>query len=449
MPCPRRRRFPLGCGCRRPPQRRRHPVSSRQEGGELRVRGRLGPKGQRDRRKLRLVVIIGALLSFAPLSLDMYLPALPSLARSLGGTAWEIQLTLTACLLGLATGQLIAGPLSDRTGRRRPLLIGVGAYAAASWACTLAPSLPVLITLRLIQGASGAAGIVIARAVMRDLFEGPELARFLGLAMAVNGLAPILAPMIGGQIIRFGSWRLVFVVLGCIGLALLVAAALGLPETHVRLQRAQGGVRPALRTFRSLVADRRFSGYGLSCGLAYAAMFAYIGGSPFVIEDRFGVAPQVFSAIFAGNACGIMLLSQTSARLVRRYGARRLLQVGLGMSLTGALLLVVVAASRVGLVGILPGFLLTVASIGLINPNATALALGEHAAEAGSASALLGMAQVILGGVAAPLSGLGGRVAELPMVLTMATASAGATASYLLLVVRRRPPASAAMASTT
>ena len=403
--------------------------------------------GVRDRPSLKLVLIIGALSAFAPLSMDMYLPALPSLSRSLGGTAWEVQLTLTACLLGLAIGQLVAGPLSDRIGRRRPLLFGVGAYALASLACGLAPSVPALIALRLIQGASGAAGIVIARAVVRDLYDGPALARFLALALAVNGIAPILAPIVGGQIIRFGPWRIVFLVLGLIGLALLAAAAFGLPETHARVRRAQGGVRDAMRTFRSLAVDRRFQGYALSVGLAYAAMFAYISGSPFVIEDRFGLPPQVFSVIFAVNAFGIMLAGQTSARLVHRLGARRLLRLGLGMSLTGACLLVVVGVTGLGLGGILPGFFLTVASIGLINPNATALALGRHGTDAGSASALLGLAQFVIGGAAAPLAGLGGSVAEMPMVLTMAMASVGATASYLLLVVRPGPAADRADAA--
>ncbi len=388
-------------------------------------------------RDLRLVVLLGALSAFAPLSIDMYLPALPSLSRALGGPAWALQLTLTACLVGLAAGQLISGPLSDRAGRRLPLLAGVAVYAAASVACAAAPSVPLLILLRLVQGGSGAAGIVISRAVVRDLYEGPQLARFLALTMVVNGVAPIAAPLLGGQILRFGSWRIVFLVLAAIGVALLAATALWLPETHPTARRAGGGVRVTLATFRRLVRERAFDGYGLTVGLAYAAMFAYISGAPFVIEDRYALAPQVFSLMFAINAFGIMVAGQLSARLVQRRGATALLRVGLASSLTGAALLLAVGLAGGGLAGILPGFFLVVSSIGWISPNATALALGGHAAEAGSASALLGLAQFVIGGAVAPLAGLAGPRAEMPMVVAIAAASAAAATSYAVLVGRR------------
>jgi DHA1 family bicyclomycin/chloramphenicol resistance-like MFS transporter len=191
--------------------------------------------------QVRLVFIIGALSAFGPLSLDMYLPALPSLSQELGGTATQAQLTLTACLLGLAAGQVLAGPLSDALGRRRPLLAGLLGYTGASLLCALAPSVPILIGLRLLQGLAGAAGIVIARAVVRDLYSGTEAARFFSLTMAVNGLAPILAPILGGQLLRVTSWRGVFFVLAAIGLALVLVAALGLRETLPPPHRRSGG----------------------------------------------------------------------------------------------------------------------------------------------------------------------------------------------------------------
>jgi DHA1 family bicyclomycin/chloramphenicol resistance-like MFS transporter len=228
--------------------------------------------------RTRLVVIIGALSAFGPLSIDMYLPALPSLPQELGGTASQVQLTLTACLLGLAAGQVIAGPLSDRMGRRRPLLAGLLLYALASLMCAVAPSLPALIAFRLLQGLAGAAGVVIARAVVRDLFSGSDVARFLALTMLVNGLAPILAPIIGGQLLTFTTWRGVFILLTVIGVGLFLLAALGLGESLPEEQRRTGGIMETLRTFRSLLTDRSFVGYALSSGLAFAAMFAYISG---------------------------------------------------------------------------------------------------------------------------------------------------------------------------
>ena len=396
----------------------------------------------------RLIILVGALSAFAPLSIDMYLPALPRLATSLGGAAWQLQLTITGCLIGLAVGQLVAGPLSDRFGRRRPLLLGVGLYAAASLGCAAAPSVPVLVLLRLLQGGSGAAGIVIARAVVRDLHEGPALARFLALMMVVNGLAPVLAPVVGAQILRLGSWRPVFVLLGAIGAALLAAAAAGLPETLPPERRHGGGLGRTLGILAGLLRDRTFAGCALANGLAYAAMFAYIAGSPFVVQDRFGGSAQLFSAIFATNACGIMAAGQLSARLARRLGARPLLVGGLAVSLSGAGVLAAAGLTGAGLPAILPGFFLVVASIGFVSPNAAALALGAHGREAGSASALLGLAQFLIGGAAAPLAGIGGARADGPMIATIAAASLGASLSFALLAGRRPGPAAAAGSAT-
>src|SRR5947209_496990 len=218
----------------------------------------------RGPRRVWLVFILGALSAFGPLSIDMYLPALPSLSRDFGTGASQAQLTLSACLLGLALGQTSAGPLSDALGRRRPLLIGLGAYALASLLCVVAPSVFVLVVLRFVQGFAGAAGIVIARAVVRDLYSGVAVAQFFSLLMLVNGLAPILAPLFGGLLLRFTSWRGVFVVLAVIGMLLLLAAATGLDETLPPDRRQSGGIRATIMTFRQLLASRSFAGYALS-----------------------------------------------------------------------------------------------------------------------------------------------------------------------------------------
>jgi MFS transporter, DHA1 family, multidrug resistance protein len=386
--------------------------------------------------RARVVLILGALSAFGPLSIDMYLPGLPSLGATLDAPAWAVQLTLTACLAGLAIGQVVAGPLSDRFGRRRPLLIGVSAYAAASLLCALAPSIHALVALRFAQGIAGAAGIVIARAVVRDMHSGVAAARFFSLLMLVNGLAPILAPVIGGQVLRVTSWRGVFVVLAAIAAIVVAAAAAGLRETLAPADRHPGGVGETLQTFRRLLSDRAFVGHALACGLAFAAMFAYISGSPFVLQDIYGVSPQLFSVMFATNALGLVASSQINRALLRRVAPRAILRTALGaQAAAGAALLAVVVAG-IGVWGIVPLLFAVVASLGLVLPNATALALADHPRVAGSASGLLGVLQFIVGAAAAPLVGAGGTGTALPMATVIAVLAAGAVLSATMLAAR-------------
>ena len=392
----------------------------------------------------QLILVLGSLSAFAPLAIDMYLPALPALTTDLHASASEIQLTLTACFIGLALGQIVAGPLSDAYGRRRPLLVGLAAFALASLLCAAASNVPTLVALRVVQGAAGAAGIVISRAVVRDLFSGTELARFYALTLIVNGAAPILAPIVGGLILLVTSWHGTFVVLAVIGVVLFLAAAFGLAESLPPSARRKGGIGATARTFREVAADRIFVGYALAGGLALAAMFAYIAGSPFVVETIYGASPQVFSLIFGTNALGIVLAGQLSAMLVGRLGPRRLVALGLATSAAGALILLVAVLAGVGLVGILPGFFLVTASIGLILPNATALALADHGHRAGSALALMGALQYIVGALVAPLVGIAGTGTALPMALIIATLSLGAGGAYLALT---RPTAGVAAGS--
>lgn len=383
--------------------------------------------------RLKLVLLIGSLSAFGSLSMDMYLPALPSLTRDLGGSASLVQLTLTACLLGLAAGQLIAGPLSDSLGRRRPLFAGLAVYTLASLLCSFAPSVPVLIVFRLIQGAAAASGVVIARAVVRDVYQGHEVARFFALTMLIMGLAPTLAPLLGGQLLRVTSWRGVFVVLAAIGVILLVASFLGLRETLTPERRRSGGVRETLSTFRGLAADRVFAGYALASGLAMGAVFTYVSGAPFVLEDIYGVSPQVFGLIFGANALSILLLGQLGGRLVRRVGSRRLLVAGLCLASAGSLLVLAAVVLGLGLAAILPGFLLVVGSTGLVSPNATALALADHAHQAGSASALLGLLYYLVGAAVAPLAGIGGTHTVVPMAVDMALLDGAAVCAFAIL----------------
>ncbi|MFC6885090.1 multidrug effflux MFS transporter [Actinomadura yumaensis] len=395
-----------------------------------------GSATRRDRR-LALIVILGALTAVAPLSIDMYLPALPSLASDLSTGAVRTQLTLTACVAGLAIGQAVAGPLSDAFGRRRPLLVGLAAYAVASLLCVFAPTVETLIGLRFVQGAAGAAGIVIARAVVRDLHDGVAAAKFFSMLMLVNGLAPILAPVIGGQLLRLMPWPGVFAVLAGTGVALLLGSLAGLKETLPPERRETGGARATLATFRALLADRSFVGYGLAVALAFAAMFTYISGSPFVLQDIHHMSPQAFSLVFGVNSLGIVLAGQISGRLAGRVALRRLLGAGLAVVAAGGVLLLAAVLAGAGLWGILPALFLVVSGQGLILPNATALALsGRPPNVAGSASALLGLGQFALGGAAAPLAGIGGSRTALPMALAIAVLAVLAAA---ITAVATRP----------
>ncbi|NUR30482.1 MAG: multidrug effflux MFS transporter [Catenulispora sp.] len=391
---------------------------------------------------------------FGPLSLDMYLPALPDLAHSFHTSASNVQLTLTACMIGLAVGQLVAGPMSDAWGRKKPLVIGLIAYAVTSVLCAVSPEVFSLTAARFLQGFAGAAGLVISRAMVRDLYDGDALTKFFSTLMLVNGLAPILAPVLGGQLTRFMSWRGVFVVLALIGVALLFAALFGLKETLPEEARG-GGARTAggdvgadagrgsgagllgtLRTFGVLIRDRRFLGYILTGGFAFAAMFAYISGSPFVLEDVHGLSKQEFSYVFGANALGIMIVGQVGGRLVGRLSPARLLGTGLVISFGGSTILLAATAAFGGdLPGTLLGLFLMVSSIGLIMPQVTSLALSGYApAMAGAASALIGTGQFLFGAVFAPLVGLGGKSSGLPMAVVIFALSAAAVVMRVLLV---------------
>jgi DHA1 family bicyclomycin/chloramphenicol resistance-like MFS transporter len=385
----------------------------------------------------RNIIVLGMLSTFGPISLDLYLPALPQLAAELEASPSAAQLTITACLIGLAVGQVVAGPLSDRFGRKRPLMIGLIAYAVASLACAFAWSISVLLLLRLIQGLAGAAGIVIARAVARDLHEGRQLVIFFSRLVLVSGLAPVIAPVLGGQLNRVMTWRGIFGVLAGIGVVLVLAGWLGLKESLPREKRVAGGVLATLRGFAALAKDRFFVGVALAAGLAGASMFAYIAGGTFVLQRIYGLSPQGFSLAFGLNSLGIMAAAQVSGRLTRRLSPVRVLSIGLAMNLTGSLCLAVSTLFGLGLPFVLGSLFVMVSAIGLILPTSTALALSNYPERAGTASALLGLLQYVVGGLAAPLVGLAGEQTAVPLGIVTLSASTGACLVFAVLVIPR------------
>ena len=356
---------------------------------------------------LWLIITLGALSGFGPLCLDMYLPALPELPGDLQSTTAAAQLSLSACIIGLAVGQLITGPLSDRLGRRGPLLVGVTIFVIASVICALTTSMTLLICVRLVQGAAGAAGIVVGRAVVADMFAGKAAAAYFSAIATINGLAPILAPIIGGQVLRVGTWRTVFWVLAGIGAVLLVLSAVVIKETLPVDRRSSGGFPDTMRAFRALLRDRGYVGCVLAGSMVTAAMFGYISASPFVLQDGFGLSAQWFSLCFALNAIGIIIATQISRLLLNRTTSYVLLSWGVGQSLVGAILLTVTVLAQWGLVMVLVSLFVMVSAVGFALPHASAIAMDRHRRIAGSASALLGLTQFALGAVTAPLVGFG------------------------------------------
>ncbi|OXM13504.1 multidrug effflux MFS transporter [Paenibacillus herberti] len=389
-------------------------------------------------RRWGLAIMLGSLTAIGPFSLDMYLPALPELTRELGATDSLGQLSLTACLIGLALGQLLAGPLSDARGRRGPLLVSLGIYAAASLFSAFSSSIAMLLVCRLVQGLSGAAGIVIARAVVRDLYSGKEMTRFFAQLMLINGAAPILAPIFGAQLLRFVSWRGTFVFLALLGVVLFVSAMIALPETLPKERRVTGGLKGTVGNFGLFIKDRSFMGVVLTMSLVSGAMFAYISGSSFVLQGVYDVSASTYGFIFAANGVGIILASQLTGRLALRYSTERLFRIGVLIALCGGVSLLLSALLDVGLWAVLVSLFIVVSSVGIVGTCASSLAMENAGSAAGSASALLGMLQFLVGALLSPLSGLGGSGSALPLALVIACAHVLALASMFLLLGRQK-----------
>jgi len=360
-------------------------------------------------RRLGMLVVLGALSAFGPLSMDMYLPSTPTIAANLHASQPLVQLTLSGCLAGLAVGQLVAGPLSDGMGRRRPLLVGLVAFTVLSVACAAAPDIGALIAFRFLQGMAGATGVVLSMAIVRDLYKGTELARVLGSLTLVFGLAPVLAPVIGGQVLRFTSWRGIFGVLAAVGLVLLVVSWF-LPETLPADRRTPARLRQLLADSRTLVRDGAYAGNTLAVAFGTAALITYISALPFIVEDAYHQSPQLFSLFFAVNAIGLVLMAQLGARLIRRLPVARVVRASLVVMVAGALAFL--AAALTGhppLAALLVPLFAFVAFFGMMRPNAAALALADQGSIAGTASAWLGALPFMLGAALSPLAGLGGQ----------------------------------------
>ena len=387
---------------------------------------------------LPAILVLALLTAIAPLATDMYLPAFPTLAGELSASASSVQLTLTTFLVGLAVGQLVVGPLSDRWGRRRLLLGGAVVCALAGAACAVAPNVEVLTTLRFVQGFSGAAGIVLSRAVIADRSHGTTAARLFGIMMIIQGVAPVVAPLLGGGLVGAIGWRGVFWVLAALTTVMVVGVLLAVPESLPASARQSGGLAELGRNARSVLSNRRYLGYTLGFALSFTTMFAYISASPFVLQNVLGLTMLQYSVAFAINAGGLVAASSTSTALLGRFGPERLLRAGMTVMVVASGLLFLVVLAGVPMWPTLILLFVVVSSLGFIMGNATSLAAAEVPGAIGTGSAVLGALQFGLGAVASPLVGLAGENDAMPMAVTMLVVALGAALALLTMTRQRR-----------
>lgn len=384
-----------------------------------------------------LILILGSLTAFGPLSMDMYLPALPEIGSDLGTSTSLVQMSLTACLLGLGFGQIVFGPYSDVHGRRKPLLFTLIGYALASFLSAFSPNIYVFIVLRFIQGFTGAAGIVIARASARDMYSGKELTKFVALLSLVNGAAPILAPIFGGFILQFIPWQGIFHVLGLIGLLMLIGVFFGLPETLHHEKRSTGGVFGVIKTFGKLMRDRTFLSISLTQGFIMTAMFAYIAGSPFVLQKIYGVTEFQFSLFFALNGIGIILAAQVAGHLSSRMAESKILQLSLYVALTGALLLCYTVWTEGSLTLLALSLFLIISCVGSVSTTGFSIAMNLQERDVGSASAFLGLLPHIGGAIVSPLVGIMGEMSAIPMAIIILACTIFALITFYIAGIQK------------
>jgi len=386
------------------------------------------------RRALPALLLL--LTVFGPISMDLYLPALPALTRDLGAITSVAQLTVTACLIGLAAGQLIAGPLSDRFGRRGILLVGIVAYIAASVLCAVSPTVEFLVVTRIVQGLAGGVGIVISQAAGRDVFTGGALIRFYGRLTVIGGFAAIVGPLLGGFLTAVTDWRGLFLFLAAIGAGILIVTLAVFRETLPAGSRTRGGFAQTMHDFRILFSDRVFLGAVLNQGFLYAALFAYLSGSTFVLQDIYELSPLEYAMAFGANSAGFMICGFLAGRAAERWSIRGTLTIGTGVAALGALGLLASGTTAMPLGVVLVSLFLLASGVAISSPPATTLALVEYPQMAGTASSLLGMVRFGFGGVAAPLAGVAGALSILPLGIVTTVAVLLAGTSYLLLARR-------------
>lgn len=389
----------------------------------------------------KLAIVLGSFTALGPLSIDLYLPALPAIAEEFHVPDSSVQLTVIGFLLGIAGGQLLIGPLSDRFGRRKPLIGGVLLHVVASVLCVLAPTIEILQAARVLQGIGGSAGGVVAIAVIRDLYVGLPAAELLARLMLVTGLAPILGPTLGSFLLRIMSWQGLFIVLAAVGALLILLAALAVPETHPPERRRIGGLLSVFRTYGKLLRSRQFVGLCLTAGFSVTIILTYVSASSFVLQQQFGLSASTFGLVFGANAVGLIAATQLNPVLLRRRSAATVLTVALVTAAGSSAIMVVLTATGVGGIwGLVVPLFFAFAAAGLALPNVPALALARHGSSAGTAAALIGAGQFGVGALISPLAGSEGSVTALSMSIVLASSAAAALLTLFVLVRPRTLP---------
>jgi MFS transporter, DHA1 family, multidrug resistance protein len=384
----------------------------------------------------RWILILGAVVAIGPLSIDMYLPGLPTLQRHFNSDATATQLSLALFFAGLATGQLIYGPVSDRFGRRRPLLFGLGLYIIATLGCALAPSMSALIGLRFLQALGGCAGIVMTRAMVRDRFEPQDMARILSLLLLVIGVAPILAPLLGSVVLEMLGWQAIFYTQAAFAVLCFIAVFTNITETHHPPAGTSLSFDTAIRGYAHLLTHRRFMGYALAGGTAQGGMFAYISVSSFVFIEVYGLSPGQFATLFGANAFGLIAAAQVNRWLLNHYPAQKVLRAAIAVYLLSGLLLLAASLTGLGgLRGILVPLWVCITSLGFTFPNSVAAAMAPFGDRAGAASGLLGTLQFVVAGTTATLVGHYYDGSAVPMAAVIV--ACGLAANLLLQWVAR------------
>ncbi|PJY99098.1 Bcr/CflA family drug resistance efflux transporter [Bacillus vallismortis] len=382
--------------------------------------------------RLALALLLGMLAILGPLNIDMYLPSFPEIADDLSASASLVQLSLTACLVGLTIGQLIVGPVSDAQGRRKPLLICIFLFALSSLFCALSPNITTLVAARFLQGFTASAGLVLSRAIVRDVFTGRELSKFFSLLMVITAVAPMVAPMTGGAILLlpFATWHTIFHVLTIIGFLLVLLIAFRLKETLPPEKRIPSSIGTSVKTMGSLLKDRSFMGYALTVGFVHGGSFAYVSGTPFVYQDIYGVSPQVFSILFGINGLAII----SGSFIIGRFGGiiheKSLLRIAVITAMIATAVLLAMTMIHGPLATLVISIFIYMITIGMVLTSTFTLAMEKQGHRAGSASALLGMLPLLLGSIVSPLVGINETTA-IPMgAIMFVTAVIGSLAFF-------------------
>lgn len=392
------------------------------------------------RQRLVYILVLGALVALGPFTIDLYLPAFPSVAADLAVDATAIQLTLTATTLGFALGQLLVGPWSDSVGRRLPLILATALHIVASFGVALAPDITWVSAFRVLQGVGAAGGSVVAMAMVRDLFGGQPLVRMLSRLALVTGLAPILAPVIGSQLMLVLDWRGIFYFLTGYGILVITTTAVFLVETLPAARRRDVGHSSARERYAALFSDRAFIGVALTGGMTFSGLFAYLSSSSFLFQDDFGFSPQEFGLLFAINSLGVVFGVQASSFLARRVGPQWILFSAIGGMLISATAIVVLDQLNAGLIGILIPLWFFILSCGFAFPMLNVLALANHGGEAATAASLLGAVNFGLAGAISPVVGAFGISAHTMGMVMMATSLTSVVLMLMLIRPWSTPP---------